>query len=995
MSQRFRLAQGGLIDRTQPLSFSFDGRTFSGHAGDTLASALLANGVHLVARSFKYHRPRGIVGHGAEDPGALLTLAGDGWEEPNVRATQTALMDGLRARSQNCWPGVSFDLGAVSNLLSRLLPAGFYYKTFMWPAPMWKFYERLIRAAAGLGRAPAKADPARHVHRHAHCDVLVGGGGPAGLAAALGAARAGASVMLVEQDCALGGRLLSEAAMVDGIRGNAWAAGIEAELRGMPNVRVLLRSVAFGYFDHNLLGIEEQTAGESTHAPARRLWKVRAARIVLATGALERPLVFANNDLPGTLLAHSAQSYVIRHAVLPGRRAVVFTNNDSAYAAAFDLVDAGIDALDVVDVRAEIPAVITDRAARAGINIHRGAAIVRARGANHVAAVDVATIDGEGRPVGAEFSIGCDLVCVSGGWNPTVHLFSQSRGKLRFDKALLAFVPEVSAQAEQSAGAARGVFGLDACIADGRDAGLAAARAAGFTVAAPSQPAPVAPDAATAPAPWWVLNDASSQREKCFVDLHNDVTVADIRLAAREGYASVEHLKRYTTLGMGTDQGKLSNVIGLAILAQSLGAEPGAAGTTTFRPPYSPVSFGALAGPGRGAHAAPLRRSAMDAWHEAAGAGYVNVGLWRRPRCYPQPGESDADALRREALAVREKGGLVDVSTLGKIDIKGRDAVEFLERVYINRWKSLAVGKVRYGVMLREDGMAWDDGTTARLSENHYLMTTTTANAVAVMSRLEKHLQVEWPELQVTLTSVTDHWAAMALAGPCARATLERIAPEQDWSNEGFAHLSLRECRIRGVEARVFRISYSGETAYEINVPADYGAPMWEALLAAGREFGLAPYGTEAMGTLRIEKGHIAASEINGRTTPGDLGLAQLMNPAGRFIGGRALSRPALAEADRKQLVGLLPKDGRTPIPPGAQLLERANATPPTPIVGHVTTNCWSPNLRKPIALALLAAGRSRIGQTLWAASPLAGAAVEVIVTPHVHYDPEGSRVRA
>lgn len=992
MTQPQRLPTGGLIDRTHMIAFSFDGRVYQGFEGDTLASALLANGVHLVGRSLKYHRPRGIVGHGAEEPNALVRLESDSGSEPNARATQVPLREGLHASSQNCWPSVEFDVGALNNVLSRFLPAGFYNKTFMWPASMWMAYERLIRGAAGLGRAPSGVDANRYLQRHEHCDLLVVGAGPSGLATALAAGRAGARVVLAEQDWRLGGRLLSEDALVDGAPGLQWVAGAECELRALSNVRVLPRSTVFGYFDHNLLGIEEQPAAG---VPVlRHLWKVRAARVVLATGALERMLVFANNDLPGILLAHSVQTYLNRFAVLPGRRAVVFTNNDSAYRVAGDLARTRAASVTLVDVRCSAAPQLRRAAEQAGVRLVGGAAIVRARGSKRVEAVEVARVDGEGRPLGRAERIDCDLVCVAGGWSPTVHLFSQSKGRLRFDERQLAFVPERSAQAERSAGAAAGRLDLAACLAEGHAAGLEAAKLVGFE-AAPAPPRPVAQAAEeSAPQAWWTLNSPVAAREKSFVDFQNDVTVADIRLAAREGYVSVEHLKRYTALGMGTDQGKLSNVTGLAILADTLGAEISAVGTTTFRPPYTPVTFGTIAGAARGRHFAPLRRSAMDTWHEEAGARFVNAGLWRRPQFYAQAGESDIDAVMREARAVRSGVGLVDVSTLGKIDIKGRDAAEFLDRVYTNHWKKLGVGKVRYGVMLREDGMVYDDGTTARLGECHYLMTTTTANAVKVMSNLEQWLQVHWQELQVSLTSVTEHWAAMALAGPRSRAVLERLAPEQDWSGDALSHLGLKECVLKGVPARVFRISYSGELAFEINVPADYGMEIWGALLDAGKPLGIVPYGTDAMGVLRIEKGHIAGPEIDGRTTPGDLGLDALVSKTKDFIGRRSLARSALLDPARRQLVGLVAADGRSAIPRGAQLVSDPGAPAPVDIHGHVTSYCWSPTLEKPIALALLSRGRARHGEMLWASSPLSGENVQVVIGSSAFFDSEGKRVR-
>ena len=993
MTQTFRLASGGLIDRNRLLEFSFNGRRLVGYAGDSLAAALLANGVRLVGRSFKYHRPRGIVCAGADEPNALVQLEAGARTEPNLRATQIELYDGLTAASQNCWPSVDFDIGAVNNLFSRLLPAGFYNKTFMWPPSLWMTYERVIRRAAGMGHAPAAADPDYYEHRFAHCDVLIAGGGPAGLGAALTAARAGARVMLADEGSAFGGSLLNERLDINGEPALNWVTRTVAELKTMPDVVLLNRSTVFGYFDHNALAIAEYVPQPGIHVPCQRLWKVRAKQVVLATGALERPLVFGDNDRPGVMLASAARTYVNRYAVKPGSRAVIFTNNDTAYSTALDLNRSGVEVAAIVDVRAGTLGHAPQRAAQLGIERRFGAAVTRVYGGRHVAAVEIADVDADGTAGGARTTVQCDLVCMAGGWSPAVHLHSQAKGKLSYDERIAAFVPGDVPQAARSAGAANGTFTLAGCLAEGLAAGAAAAHAAGHGTGTPP-PAPVAsPDHHAPLKPLWYVRTGS--RDKCFVDFQNDVTAADIALAAREGYTSVEHLKRYTTLGMGTDQGKLSNINGLAILSQLLNANLPEVGTTTFRPPYTPVTFGTIAGQERGEHVDPVRLSAMHDWHAEAGAVFVNAGLWKRPQFYARAGEFDLDAITREVRTVRNHVGLVDVSTLGKIDIKGRDSVQLLERVYINNWSNLAVGKVRYGAMMREDGMVYDDGTTARLGEHHYLMTTTTVNAVKVMATLEYWLQVEWRELEVYLTSVTEQWAAMALAGPDARRVLEALAPGHDWSNATLPYMGHCSTIIAGIPARVFRISFSGELSYEINVPADYGRALWEALLAAGKPFGITPYGTEAMGVMRIEKGHVAGMELDGRTTPDDLGLGGLVSARKDCIGKRSLKRPALSAADRKQVVGLTAADGKTPIPRGAQLVADPRAALPIPILGHVTATCWSPTLGRPIALALLAGGRDRIGSTLHAMAPLAGVTLPVVVSGNVFFDPQGARVRA
>lgn len=990
--QQFRVQNGGLIDRQRPLRFSFNGRNLQGYAGDTLASALIANGIHLVGRSFKYHRPRGLFSAGAEEPNALVQLETGARTEPNIRATQIELYDGLSATSQNCWPSVGMDIGVVNNLLSRFLPAGFYYKTFMWPPSWWLKYEHWIRKMAGLGVSPRVPDPDFYEHRYAHCDVLVAGGGPAGLSAALAAARTGARVIIVDDGFRPGGTLLHETATIDDLPAEKWTARTLAELAILPEVKILVRGTVSGYFDHNFLAVAETVSPVAAHAPRQRLWKIRAHRVVLATGAIERPLVFADNDRPGIMLASAARAYVNRYGAKPGDQAVVFTNNDSAYVAALDLHRNGVKIAAIIDPRPQPGGEIETQVRATGIRMIPSHVIVRAHGAHRINSVEIMRYE-NGHTTGSVERIDCDLLCISGGWSPVVHLFSQSRGRLQYDENLTAFVPGESVQAEQSAGAARGIYDITHCISDGYAAGARAAAACGLKAPGPLAPPRTNQPQAGSILPLWKVEAAHTSRIKAFVDLQNDVTVSDVVLAAREGYVSVEHLKRYTTLGMGTDQGKTSNINGLAILADINAAQIPAVGTTTFRPPYTAVTLGTLGGMETGPHFDPVRTSAMHAWHAKAGAQFINAGLWKRPRLYPLAGESELETINRETLAVRRSAGLVDVSTLGKIDIKGRDACEFLDRIYINRWRSLAVGRARYGLMLREDGMAFDDGTTTRIGNEHFLMTTTTANAVRVMSTLEYWLQVHWRDLDVRLTSVTEQWAAMALAGPESRQVLAAIT-SADVGNDALPHMGYREMDIAGFPARVFRISFSGERAYEINVPADYGLAAWEALLAAGHSLGVTPYGTEAMAVLRIEKGHVAAMELDGRTTPDDLGLAKMIAADKDCLGKRSLSRPGLTASDRRQLVGLIPVDRRTPIPRGAQLTVQPDKPPPVPMNGHVTSTCYSPTLEHPIALALLSDGRARIGQRVHALSPLTGIHVEVEVTSHVFFDAEGNRLR-
>ncbi|MEP7209028.1 MAG: sarcosine oxidase subunit alpha family protein [Casimicrobiaceae bacterium] len=997
MSQAFRLATGGVIDRDRPLRFTFDGRPYAGYHGDTLASALLANGVHLVARSFKYHRRRGIVAAGSEEPSAIVQLDVGARTEPNVRATVVELYDGLVAASQNRWPSLGFDIGAMVNAASRLVPAGFYYKTFMWPPSprAWLFYEHWIRRAAGMGRAATAADPDRYAHRHAHCDVLVIGGGPAGLAAARAAAARGARVIVCDEHATWGGSLRGSSASVDDKDAATWIEGTLAAL-AVGEVTLLPRTTAFGYYDHDLVGLVEQVAGHladrNGEAPRERLWHVRARRVVLAAGAHERAIAFANNDLPGTLLADAARTYVERYAVQPGRCAVVFTNHDGAYAAALALHGAGVVIAAIVDARSSTSGALPQRARDAGLRILSGCVVARAHGKARVESVEV--VDREG---GAPLPLVCDLLCVSGGWNPAAHLFSQSRGALRYEPGPAAFVPDRAVQNIAAAGAANGAVDLDATLAEGHAAGLAATAALGMLAAsAPEAPRAAREEVGPLEALWAVPPLAST--DKCFVDWQNDVTVGDVGLAARENYVSVEHLKRYTTLGMGTDQGKTSNVLGLALLGERTARTIPQVGTTTFRPPYTPVTLGAFAGREVGAHLAPTRYSALHDWHVEHGARFVTAGLWLRPHSYPRQGESPDDAANREAQCVRANAGVVDVSTLGKIELQGRDVAAFLNRVYINRFDNLAVGRCRYGVMLRDDGIVLDDGTVSRFGERHYLMTTTTVNAVRVMQHLEQLLQVDWPELEVYLTSVTEQWTAAALSGPKAREVLARIV-DIDLANEAFPFLAVRTCAVRSaagnVPARLFRMSYSGELAYEIHVPALHGRPMWEAVVAAGAESGLMPYGTEAMSTLRIEKGHVVVgAEADGRTTADDLGMGKLVNGTKWCIGKPLLDRPALTAPDRWQLVGLTSEERTTPIPRGAKLVVDPDARAPNPMLGHVTSWCWSPNLDRWIALALLANGRARYGESLWAVSPLANARAQVKIGPPVFVDPDGERLR-
>ena len=997
---RFRLKEGGRIDRAERLRFTFNGQSYEGFAGDTLASALIANGTHLTSRSFKYHRPRGILTAGAEEPSALVQLGEGARTEPNLRATQIELYDGLTAAGVNAWPSANCDLAAWTGKLAPLFPAGFYYKTFLWPASFWKLlYEPVIRRMAGLGRAPEAPDPDSYDKMHVHCDVLVVGGGPAGIAAALAAGEAGARVILVDDEAVLGGALLGLRHTVDGADGAAWAEAAAGRLAAMEEVRVLTRTTLFGYYDHNSLSAFERRTDHlgpttSDGMGRQRLWNIKAGRVVLATGAHERPLVFADNDRPGILLASAAQRYLNHYAVLPGERAVLFTNNDAAYEAAHDIVEAGGNVGSVVDCRPEPAAPLAPALKEAGVALHTGSVIAATHGTKRVRSVTVAKLGEAGGLTGEQYRIYCDSVLVSGGWNPAVHLFSQSAGKLTFEEKRGIFLPGRATQAVEVAGAANGSFGLAACLAEGAAAGARAAQAAGFGDGTPPPVPPVEAPEPGAITPYWLApgqKPVGHGKAKHMVDHQDDVTAADIRLAAREGFRSVEHVKRYTTVGMGTDQGKTANVNGLAILADALGKTVPEVGFTTYRPPYTPVSFGALAGRDTGPLMDPVRCTAMHEWHEAHGAVFEPVGQWHRPWWYPRQGEDKHAAVARECRAVRDAVGILDASTLGKIDIKGPDATTLLDMVYTNAFSTLKVGRVRYGLMCGDDGMVFDDGTTARLGESHYLMTTTTGNAAQVLEWLEEWLQTEWPELKVYCTSVTEQWATVALAGPRARDVLAALAPEMALDADSFPFMSVKEGAVAGVDARVFRISFTGELSFEINVPWHHGRHLWEALMEAGAEHGITPYGTEAMHVLRAERGFIiVGQETDGTTTPHDLGMDWIVSKKKPdFLGKRAWSREDTRREDRKQLVGILTDDPDKVLPEGTQLVEKPGQ-PPLPMIGHVTSSYASPTLDRSIALALVRSGRARKGGTIYAA-PESGF-LPCKVTEPVFYDPEGAK---
>jgi sarcosine oxidase subunit alpha len=998
MTSRFRLADGGRIDRARPVRFTFDGTDFGGFAGDTLASALVANGVHLMGRSFKYHRPRGLVSTGSDEPNALVGVGRDeAHYTPNLRASQVELYDGLIAESQNRYPSLHFDLGGINDRFAPLLPAGFYYKTFMWPAGGWKrFYEPRIRAMAGLGRSPKAPDADRYTQRFAHCDVLVVGAGPAGLAAVEAAASRGARVMLCDEQAEFGGSLLSDPhATVDSMPASAWIARIIQAIGRWDRVTMLPRTTAFGYFPHNMIGLVERVtdhlADPAANLPRERLWQVRAKEVVLATGAIERPLVFPDNDRPGIMLSGAGRSLVNRWAAKPGERAVIFTADDAAYGAALDLARAGVTISAIADLRPRADGPLPEAARKAGLPVRTGAAIVGTRGRLRVSAARIGGIDADGR-VGAAETVVCDHILMSGGFTPAVHLFSQSRGKLRFDPASQAYLPGESAECERSAGAARGVFDLGSVIADGYAQGDAAASQ---TPSSPRRPEPRVTPASKACEPGHLGATPHNRNPafvKAFVDFQNDVTAKDIKLAVREGFQSIEHVKRYTTSGMATDQGKTSNMNTLGIVSEALGKAIPDIGHTTFRMPYTPVSFGALAGASRGALFDPVRTTPIHGWAARHDAIFEDVSLWKRARYFPRPGEDMHRAVARECKAVRAGVGVFDASTLGKIEVVGPDAATFMNRMYTNAWTKLEPGRTRYGVMLREDGFVMDDGVVGRLSHDRFHVTTTTGGAARVLSMMEDYLQTEWPELDVWLTSTTEQWAVIAVQGPDARKVIAPLIEGIDLSPAAMPHLSVREGRVCGAPTRLFRVSFTGELGFEVNVAADHGAAVWEAIVAAGAPFGITPYGTEAMHVLRAEKGYIiVGQETDGTATPDDVGLGWAVGKTKPdFVGKRSLARASMARADRKQLVGLLTDDANTVLEEGAQIVADPAQPKPMTMLGHVTSSYWSPTLERSIALAVVRGGRARIGRTLYV--PMPDRVIAAQIVDPVFYDREGVR---
>ena len=998
MSQNFRLDKVGLINRSKKISFKFNGKNYFGYEGDTLASALIANGVHLVGRSFKYHRPRGFFGAGVDEPYAIVQLIRDNESIPNVRATEQELFEGLEAKSVNCWPNVNFDIGAINNFLNKFFPAGFYYKTFMWPKSFWyKVYEPFIRKAAGFGVVTTNHDKERYEHKYEYCDLLVTGSGPSGLASAYAAAKNGARVILAEDKPRFGGSLLTSEVSIGNLSGKEWTENIISELKSMPNVTVKNRSQVFGYYDHNMLVMSERISDHlpktNKYTPKQRLWYIRAKEVLISSGSIERPLVFGNNDTPGVMLSSAAKEYLKIYGVLVGKKPLVFTNNDSGYETAIEFKKNGIDPV-VLDTRKDPSSEIVNEAKSLNIDIKFSYVVVAAKGYKKVKSADIAKISDDKKQLSQIENISCDCICVSGFWTPTIHLASQSGNKTKFNEDIDAFIPGQSKQNETVLGSAKGIFTLEETLKTSFEKGSELSKKITNKENNISLPSVVEKKHSNHDK-FWCVPLPEGKNYKRFLDFQNDVAVTDVQLALREGYRSIEHVKRYTTLGMATDQGKTSNLNGLQLVSDVENKVVPQVGHTTFRPPYTPVSIGAIVGREIGKHSKPTRKSPMHSWHEKNNAVFVDAGVWLRPRYYKQGNENLFEGSKREAKNVRQNVGVCDVTTLGKIDIKGPDAAELLNRVYTNAWLKLPVGKARYGAMLREDGIVMDDGTTTRISENHYHMTTTTAQAANVLSHLEYYLQLVWPELNVNVVSTTEQWAGAAIAGPKSRDVLQKLFPDLDVSNEGLPFMGYMEGNLFGVNAKIYRISFSGELAYEVNVESDNGNFMWEKIMKVGKEFNIQPYGTEALSTLRIEMGHVAGSELDGRTIPYDNSLEGMVSKKKDFIGKRSLGKIAFVAPDRQKVVGVVPLDKKTSIPEGSYIVKDDKAKLPIPKLGHVSASCWSVEYDNPFSLAIIKDGKNMIGQKLYALSPLKNKTIPVEIVSSHYVDPKGERVRS
>ena len=1001
MTKNLRVKSSKFIDETYKISFKFNGKKYYGFKGDTLASALLANNIHLISRSFKYHRPRGIMTAGSEEPNAIVQLHKDtSRTEPNVRATEIEIYEGLEASSQNCWPSVNFDIGGINNFLSPLLPAGFYYKTFMWPASFWKKYEYFIRKSAGLGKSPSEPDPDIYEHKYIHCDVLVVGAGISGIMAAKTAAQNGFKTLLVDEKSNLGGSTIYQNLDYFKINNQISASWLEKEIneiKKIENLEIKTRTSIAAFHGYNfLLGRESLTdhlpIEQRINKTRQKLLKIRAKKVIIATGSIERPLIFNNNDRPGILLSSAIQKYANLFGVICGEKNIFFTNNDSAYETAISLIQKGIKVEAIIDNREKVDSKLLYEVEKNNIKIYKGFTIVDTSGYKRINKISIMQLSKDGqKAVGSKTSLDCDCLGISGGWTPAVHLFTQSGGKLKFREEDQTFIPNTYPSKQISIGSCNGDLTLDEIMknvpkflktflninkTDYEDVEvLSATNISKRNI-------------------WLLPSDKILGKTKPFVDFQNDATAKDIKLALREGFRSIEHVKRYTTTGMGTDQGKLGNMHALGIISETAGTKMSELGTTTFRPPYTPLAFGTIVGRNVGEYFDIIRKTPIHDWHSKNGAKFENVGQWKRAWYYPKKNENMYQAVQRESKAARDSAGILDASTLGKIDIKGTDASEFLNRIYTNAWSKLPIGKCRYGLMLNEDGMVYDDGVTTRLSENHYIMTTTTGGAANVMNKLEDYLQTEWPELDVYLTSVTDHFTTISICGPNSKKIISKVIPNLDFSDKNFTHMSFKNTKIDQIKCRVMRISFTGEHSYEINIQSNYGKSVWEKCMEAGKEFNITPYGTETMHLLRAEKGFIIVGQDTDATmTPVDLQMDWIVSKKKYdFIGKRSLYRSDTIKEDRKQLVGLLTENPNEILEEGAQIVSDIKKLP-VEMLGHVTSSYYSPNLNKSIALGVVRGGKNMIGQKL--IIPMENKLINVIVADPVFLDKENKRLNA
>jgi len=987
MTKFLRLESGGRIDRQKPLSFQYDGKQYQGFEGDTLASALLANGVKIVGRSFKYHRPRGLFAAGPEEPSAVFQVGEAPYEEPNAKAPQVILKEGLVAKSVNCWPNADRDMLAVFGLAAPIFVAGFYYKTFK--APGWKYFSPIIRQMAGLGTLPKTEDPDTYDHQHAHCDKLIVGGGPSGLAAALSAARSGERIILVDEQTEFGGSLLWEKETLDGAPAMEWVAKVIEELSAMENVTLLSHSSATGYYDDNLVTVSERLQDkQGTHkvpgAPRERFWHVRATQVVLATGSIERPMVFPYNDRPGIMLASAMRHYVNRYAVTPGRNVLLYTNNDSAYQTAIDLKNAGVSVAGIVDVRPAPDGDLVDQARKMGITLFTGHAVINTKGRRGLKNVTLAPIDVQANLIGeGRITVECDALGTSGGWSPTVHLHSQASGKLTFEETFHCFVPGIKLQDNISVGSANGAFDLKACLEQG-------AKAGGDDIKLPKAKVPVTGEMAAV----WDLpqNVQSVANAKRWVDLMHDVTANDVALAARENFQSVEHFKRYTTTGMAPDQGKTSNVNALAILGNATDRQIPQVGTTKFRPPYTPVTIGALGARHKGDLYSPLRKLPTHSRQVELGAVQEDYGGWLRPAYYAPSGENEHTAVTREVNNVRNNVGLLDYSPLGKIEVRGPDAAEFLNKFYVNNVANLKLGKGRYGLMLNDHGEIIDDGIFVRLADDHFWVMTTSGGAGPRYQDMEQWRQCEWPDMRVVITNITTGWGTLSIQGPKARDLLSSLDHNFDLDPENFPHMAAQVGTICGVPARLLRASFTGELGFEISIPVGYTKALWDRFMEAGKPLGLQPFGLEALMIMRTEKGYIHIGvDTDTAVIPDDIGFAV---PARRkkadYIGRRSLFRPEAMREDREILVGLESEDGQK-LPMGAIILEEGHTNVPAPMQGRVTSSYDSPTLKRPVALGLVKKGDQRQGEIVTAYDN--GRLYKARIAPVCAYDPKGERI--